>query len=48
MNPSLKRFLLWFLVACAVALTLCVIYYIFHPEEAGAGIVTTLNALDNA
>lgn len=47
MNKSLKRFLLWFLVACAAALVLCTIYYIFHPEEADAGIVTTINQLDS-
>ncbi|MBD5560122.1 MAG: hypothetical protein HDQ87_07195 [Clostridia bacterium] len=48
MNKTLKRFLLWLLVVCAVTLVLCTIYYIFHPEEADVGIVSTIDSLDNA
>lgn len=47
MNKSAKRFLIWLLVACVAALALCTIYYIGHPEEAGNGIIETMNELDN-
>lgn len=36
------------MIACVAALVLCSVYYIYHPEEADAGIVETMNNLDNA
>lgn len=47
MNKSAKRFLIWLFVVCVVALALCTIYYIYHPEEADNGIVATMNELDS-
>ena len=44
----MKKIILWICIGCAVALVLCGIYYIQHPEEADAGIVATMDNLDNA
>lgn len=48
MRKGLKRFLIGLLVACVAALALCTIYYIYHPEEADRGIVSTMDSIDNA